>query len=596
MKVRFTAGCLLISTATFFGAGAVAQEASLSKNILADMAAPPAQTAGANVIPSSLPPVEPIPESIQLGSAYIPVDSWIYPAMLRLYSLGYADSAYLGLRPWTRLSILHILSETADKLNAGADDQEAREIYAAVRKELLREEPVPGDDLVGRARLESVYTRIEGISGTPLNDSFHLGQTIINDYGRPYQEGFNNISGFSARSEAGRRFSLYFRGEYQHAPSATGYSTPLATILANIDNTPLGPRLSTIPAGTIAARDDMRVLEANFSANFFNHEFSFGKSDEWMSPAQGASMAYSNNAENIYSFRINRVEPLYIPGLSKITGPFRYDFLVGSLKGHTYPNDPWVHAEKISFKPTRNLEIGFERTTIWGGKGHVPITIHSFLKSFFSVQNVSVAEKNSRNDPGARFGTFDFSYRVPYVRDWLTLYTDSTVHDDVSPISAPRRAGWRPGLYLTKFPGMHKLDLRMEGVYTETVSRSADNGQFLYWENVQRQGYTNKGFFFGDWIGRQGKGGQGWLTYHLSPSDSIQFSYRRSKVSKDFIPGGTTQDDFNVDVVKRLGREFEVHGWMQEERWKAPIYKSGSQNDVVIGAQITWIPRKALRF
>ena len=36
-------------------------------------------------------------------------------------------------------------------------------------------------------------------------------------------------------------------------------------------------------------------------------------------------MAYSNNAENIYSFRINRVEPLHIPGLSYITGPFRYD-------------------------------------------------------------------------------------------------------------------------------------------------------------------------------------------------------------------------------------------------------------------------------
>ena len=39
--------------------------------------------------------------------------------------------------------------------------------------------------------------------------------------------------------------------------------------------------------------------------------------------------------ENIYSFRINRVEPLYVPLLSRLTGPFRYDFLVGSLRGHT---------------------------------------------------------------------------------------------------------------------------------------------------------------------------------------------------------------------------------------------------------------------
>ena len=57
----------------------------------------------------------------------------------------------------------------------------------------------------------------------------------------------------------------------------------------------------------------------------------------------GSAMAWSNNAENIYSFRINRVEPLYIPFVSKVLGPVRYDFFVGSLKGHTYPNAPWVH-------------------------------------------------------------------------------------------------------------------------------------------------------------------------------------------------------------------------------------------------------------
>ena len=40
--------------------------------------------------------------------------------------------------------------------------------------------------------------------------------------------------------------------------------------------------------------------------------------------------------------------------------------------------------EKISFRPTENLEFGFERSVIWGGKDHEPITLHTFLKSFFS--------------------------------------------------------------------------------------------------------------------------------------------------------------------------------------------------------------------
>ena len=66
-------------------------------------------------------------------------------------------------------------------------------------------------------RLESIYTDVTGITGQPLNDSYHFGQTIINNYGRPYQEGFNTYDGFSGYGTAGR-FTLYARGEYQYAP------------------------------------------------------------------------------------------------------------------------------------------------------------------------------------------------------------------------------------------------------------------------------------------------------------------------------------------------------------------------------------------
>ena len=44
----------------------------------------------------------------------------------------------------------------------------------------------------------------------------------------------------------------------------------------------------------------------------------------------------------------------------------------------------------------------------------------------------------------------------------------------------------------------------------------------MYYEGIQRQGYTNNGQLFGDWIGREDKGGQGWITYHLSGNEWIQ--------------------------------------------------------------------------
>lgn len=532
-----------------------------------------------------------------LGSTYIPMDSWVYPALSRLQGLGYLDTAFLGLRPWTRLSILHMLQRTADQIDSDTNNDEARDIYLSVLHEVA---PGLENNFGGHtmhAELESVYTQLRGISGTPLRDSFHLGQSIVNDYGRPYQEGFNNYTGFSARSEAGR-FALYFRGEYQHAPSAAGYSPALAAYLAGIEDVPYAtnPNQATIPLGPIASTDTFRVMEANFSYNILNHEISFGKSDHWMAPNQGSSFAWSTNAENIYAFQIDRTEPLRIPFLSRLTGPFRYQFFVGSLKGHTYPNEPWVHAEKVSFKPTENLEFGFERTVIWGGRGHVPITIHSFFKSFFSFQNVSAEEKNSRDDPGARFGTFDFSYRLPFMRKWLTLYTDSFAHDDLSPVSAPRRAAYIPGLYLSHFPGLDKLDLRVEGGSTDPVSSGFPN--FLYNETIQRQGYTNKGFIMGSWLGRMSKGGQAWLTWHPTPQEQIQFSYRNAKAtnstgpdSSNFILGGTTQNLYQFSVIKRIHKDIELNGWVQYEQWKAPVYKPGAQSDTTATFQVTWYPK-----
>ena len=578
---------------------------------------------------------------VQIGSPYIPVDSWIYPAVLRLYALGYIDTVYLGMRPWTRVSVSNMLENTGEMLaNAESDssESEAEGLYDALTHELRDESGSPCPVAKGTVHVESAYSVMRALSGTPLRDSYHLGSTVINDYGRPYSSGFNNYTGASGYASAGR-FVLYLRGEFQGAPSATGYSSALAQALSTVDQTTfLNPvtgkpySQATIPMGPITARTEARFLEAYVSGQFLNHVFSFGKQDDWLGPGLGGAMAYSNNAENIYSFRINRIEPLDIPLLSRLTGPFRYEFLIGGLRGHTYmppdaasynlivnPGDPWVHVEKISFRPTENLEFGFERTAIWGGHGHGPINLRSFLKSFFSFASPSAAVKQGPDDPGARFGAFDFSYRLPFVRNWLTLYADSEVHDDVSPIDAPRRAAYRPGLYLSHVPGLAKMDIRVEAVSTDP-NAAADGakpyGHFMYFEGVQKQGYTNQGQLFGDWIGREDKGGQGWITYHLSGNEWIQVSVRNQKATKDFIPssttltyadpncpsstcllqGGTTLNDINFQVVKRIGKDFEINGSFSHETWKAPIYLPGAQGVSNTSIRLTWYPNRNVTF
>lgn len=631
LNVALTVPCTIIAAGMF-----LASAGSLAKGQVPGDASRPA----------------PVCAPAELGSPYIPVDSWIYPAMVRLYSLGYIDDMYLNMRPWTRASVEHMLEQASAGIQDAEDDNvsgsgEAEDIYEAVDQFLNADTSGPCLAHQGRTHIESAYTRVRGISGTPLRDSFHLGSTIVNDYGRPFEGGFNEYTGASGYVTAGR-FALYVRTEFQGAPSATGYSPAMAQALSTVDEvlylnpaTGLPYSQATIPAGPIASAADGRFLEAYVSGQVLNHVISFGKQDQWMGPAQGASFAYSNNAQNIYGFEINRIEPLHIPGLSRLTGPFRYEFLLGALRGHNFmpnpayeaapsgaqPNvttagDPWVHVEKLSFNPTPNLEFGFERTVLWGGEGHSPVNIRNFLRSFFSTSSPSGAVKNGPRDPGARFGAFDFSYRLPFVRKWITLYTDSEVHDDISPIDAPRRAAMRPGIYLSHFPLVPKLDLRVEAATTDTVASTVatrEYGHFMYWEQIERQGYTNQGQIFGDWIGREDKGGQAWLTYHLSGNEWIQVNARNQKAVKDFIPGsptvtgptspppcavkvpcfengGTTLNDLGFQVVKRIGKDFEINGNFTVEHWTAPIYLTGQQTVTTTDIQVTWFPNRKVSF
>lgn len=317
-------------------------------SVVAARAAAQAPANGAATPSSASNPAGPIaPDCIaqDAGSPFIPVDNWVYPALLRLYSLGFLDRVFLNMRPWTRASVGPIFQDVSNHLEKESVDhpnsayEEAEKIFESLVNELQFDRQKNCLVDVGNTRFESAYTAVRAISGTPLRDSFHLGSTIINDYGRPYAHGFNNYTGLSGYASRGR-YLIYARGEFQGAPSATGYSTALAEELSNVDAinfidpaTGAPYYQATIPMGPIDATARMRLLEAYVSATVFNNVFSFGKSDEWMSPAQGGSMAYSNNAENIWAFRINRIEPLRIPGLSTITGPFRYEFLVGPLRG-----------------------------------------------------------------------------------------------------------------------------------------------------------------------------------------------------------------------------------------------------------------------
>jgi membrane-associated phospholipid phosphatase len=526
------------------------------------------------------------PSPSRSGSPYVPLDSWVYPMLERLAALGVIRNEFLGMRPWTRLECARLVQEAEDGLSEKSlDAAVGSSSMKMLESEFAREKEVLGGGSNRAMKLESVYTRSTNISGKPLADSEHFGQTVINDFGRPFQEGFNNATGFSGYAAEGK-YTFYVRGEYQHAPAGPAYSLPVRQAIAFVDANPVQP------AQAVAAVDQYRLEEAYVGVNVENWQMTFGKQSLWWGPGEGGALLFSNNAEPIYMFRASRIAPLRLPWLFHWMGPVKVDFFFGQLAGNEFPPRPVIHGEKISFKPTQNLELGFSRTAELGGVGR-PLTLGAIWNSYTSV--TSSSREVPATDPGKRTGGFDFSYRVPFVRNWMTLYADSLSDDDPSPLAAPRQAGISAGIYFPRIPGVPKLELRVEAVYTDTPTSRSHRGQFIYFDAFYHDLYTNKRNLIGSWIGREGQGLRAWSKYSFNARNSFQFGYRHAKVSSDFIPGGGTLNDASVEADFLVGREYGVSSRVQYEHWNYPILALQPQSNISVSVQMTYWPHFQLK-
>jgi hypothetical protein len=535
----------------------------------------------------------------KLASPYVPMDSYVYPLLDQLIASGAARSGILGQRPWTRAECARLVEEASGNIKSESSPQ--RRIVNVLRREFadyVETESRPSRMIA----IEELYTRALGISGTPLNDSFHFGQTLYNDYGRPYWEGFNNVTGISGSAVAGR-FLMYGRGEYQHAPAVPGYSPAVAASLATIDQVNSLPRAA---AGNPEA-NQFRLIEGYTGVQFSKLSFTVGKQSLWWGPVASGPWLFSNNAEPIYMGRFSLANPINLPWIFGYFGPFKFDTYFGKLAGHWYPRQPYTHGEKISFKPTPNLEFGFSRTMIIGGghpltpcppvsgstgcPGH-PLTFGYFGNGFTTFS--AGGNAGTSGDVGDNRGGFDFSYRVPKLRDWLTIYGDFFVDDDPSPLAAPRRTAINPGIYVAKLPFLHKLDFRAEAPMTAQSAISGSNGTFFYFNEGYRDGYTNKGFLLGNWVGRQAKGLYLSSRYMISPTANVQFLFRNQILDPNFITDGGTINDFRVTAEFTLRQHFKLAGFVQFERWNIPLLAAppvtGPQHNVTTSVELKYLP------
>lgn len=519
-----------------------------------------------------------------VGSAYVALDSPIYAEIERLASLGYIHSEFLGLRPWTRMACAQMLQEAADN-NVLREGGEAAELYANLRRDFAYELGIlNGKDPRATASIDRVYTDFTGIAGPPINDSFHFGQTIYDNFGRPYQEGFNNDSGVEASASYGR-FELSFRGEYQNAAAAQLYSPAAQQVIAHTDEVPDAYFQS--PGTT----NRLELLDTYAGITLTNWQLSIGKQSLWEGVDDSTALIISDNIDPMYMFRINRTTPLVLPWIFKWLGPARAEFFLGATEGHHYPRRPWVQGLKISLKPTPNLEFGFSRTVMFAGAGH-PLTLRSFWDAFISVGDNTSTTPGSARDVGDRRGEFDFHYRLPYLRNWVSLYGDFMTDDDPSPLSNPPRSILAPGIEITKFPKLPRLQLRVEAPSSDAANVSQYAGTFFYWNGAYHDGYTNRGNIIGSWIGRDSTAIWSQARYWVSATNSFTLTGRSVELDRAFIPAGGHTDDLAIGDDLRVHRDFEIIAQVQYEHWNIPVLAATPQRNLATIVELRYSPHE----
>lgn len=512
------------------------------------------------------------------GSTYVPLDSWVYASIDRLAGLGVVSKYYAGIRPWTRIQCAQIAAEADENLSFGdSENAQAATILHALQEEFADEISSLDGVYPRQATVESIYTRETGISGTPLRDSYHFGQTLSNDFGRPYNTGFNDVSGFSARASGGRFFA-YVRGEYQYSPSYAGLTPGQQAAIAQFDGTPTAP--NSMPTPAVSHFD---FLEAYAGVRLGNMELTFGKQSLWWGPGNMGGMLYSDNIDPAPMLRLDELEPFLLPSFLKYLGPIKVQAFIARLSGDHFPPHPYLHGEKISLKPTPNLEVGISRTTEAFGQG-IPITFENFFATYFSVSDVCCSV-NPQDFPGKRQGGLDFSYRLPYLRNWVTVYSDNFSADDVNPVVNPSRAMFNPGIYIAQIPKLNKLDLRFE--LANTRHHEEAYSSFFY-----RDAYQNNGFLIGNIAGRNGSEFDATSTYWFSATRRVQAGWTEHKVSSTIIPSGGSQASVHVQVNWMFRHQLELSAFAQHEWWAFPFLANGTQNDNVISIGLSYYPQR----
>ncbi|HXE95878.1 MAG TPA: capsule assembly Wzi family protein [Dongiaceae bacterium] len=431
------------------------------------------------------------------SSTNIPLDSPIYAYLDKLAGFGLISGDIKGIKPFSKAEAARLLLEAEKNLSGEGTAQAglASELTVRIRELIpreiaLRENPdkkaLPLDcNPVSSLRLR--YILLDGaprdyrrLVHDPGNDGvFGIGSglrpknppafTVMQrgGEGTPLLENNNGVVYGEGSSGELRWGSEWYLGD-----RAVGMLEPY--LQTNGDDTRI--RLNR---GYLKLGGGSLELEA-------------GKDENWLGPGYRGNITLTNNAGNFTQVKISSPEPFDL----KYIGAMKYALIVSRFDDTTIDGverQPWFYAVKLSFKPTENLEVGFNLGRQVGGPG-VNNSLGDSLRGLIGGTNAD----NSNGLAG-----FEARYRIPWLRN-TELYGELSGEDTA--LFWPIVESYVAGLYVPRLTDDGRNDFRFEFFQGNQIlyTHSTFPGGYIYKDMPvgHSQGGATQDFFFraGHWF------------------------------------------------------------------------------------------------
>ncbi|SRR5579885_395453 len=410
----------------------------------------------------------------------IPMESPIYEELETLDGLGYLDTYFSEIRPFSRVEAARLTLEAernmrmedkfeplAVQLTKVLDRQLSEEIgwLRSNSEDKLPNIIHPLQDVAGQY-VYSAGSRRHWLTGPNGPINAQEGTPLLpNNDGLQTDPGSNEIIRASGWAGMGSFVTGYAEGAIA------------------------GPLTHAI-AGT--SRGQLLGTEAVVSLG--NTAISFGQEERWWGTGQYGSLSQGDNAKPFYALTVQNIHPRYLPWILRYLGPGRRQIFMGQLDADRATSQhPWIAGHTLVFKPLPWFEFGITRAIIFGGRDNDHYDFTGFLGRFTGIATGNPANGNTKS----RGGIF-LKFHIPKLRN-LQLYQEMAGSDNLT-YEVPTIGHYMPflnvayqgGAYLPRLTKDGLTDFRVEWVVT-SGGYDIQNGNSLY--------FTYDGQLFGHPIG-----------------------------------------------------------------------------------------------